>query len=164
MPVFAPATAEPLLWVIALASSQGTAGDQSVQFSQVTIEQRVIIRVPIVPPRNAPVPSAVQRERGPPPPRPPAVEYKEVKGPKCLQMRNLRGAIVEGERTLMLFSAPGERYRAHFGKSCRGADFYAGFYIVPNKDGSLCAGRDDLHTRNGSTCEVQRFSRLVPDE
>lgn len=131
-----------------------------MQFSQLTIEQRVIIRVPVVPQRAPAAPSAVQRDRPPPSPE----EYKEVKGPKCLQMRNLRGAIVEGERTLMLFSAPGERYRAHFGKSCRGADFYAGFYIVPNKDGAICAGRDDLHTRNGSTCEVQRFSRLVPDD
>lgn len=79
-------------------------------------------------------------------------------------MRNLRGAIVESERVLTLFYAPGERYRAHFGRSCRGADFYSGFYIVPSKDGSLCVGRDDLHTRNGSTCEVQRFMRLVPDD
>jgi hypothetical protein len=144
--------------VIALAApSAGAEG--VIRLAQVTIEQRVIIRVPVTPRKGKAASAADQVERPAPP-----VKYKEVRGPKCLLMRNLRGAIVEGERMLTLFSAPGERYRAHFGRSCRGADFYSGFYLVPSKDGSLCAGRDDLHARNGSTCEVQRFSRLVPDD
>lgn len=150
-----PATLSFLLVALALEGSASAARSGETMLAQLTIEQRVIIRVPVMPRRSA----GAQAESPPPP-----VELKEIKGPKCLVVRNLRGAIVEGERTLQLFSAPGERYRAHFGRSCRGADFYSGFYIAPSKDGSLCAGRDDLHTRNGSTCEVQRFTRLVPDD
>ena len=152
-----PATLSFLLVALALEGSAGAARGGETMLAQLTIEQRVIIRVPVMPRARG---AATQAENAPPPP----VEFKEIKGPKCLIVRNLRGAIVEGERTLQLFSAPGERDRAQFGRSCRGADFYSGFYIAPSKDGSLCAGRDDLHTRNGSTCEVQRFTRLVPDD
>lgn len=143
------------------ADAPPRGGEVVLAQAQLTIERRVIIRVPVMPRGGAARAAAMQAADVPPAP---PVELKETKGPKCLTVRNLRGAIVEGERTLQLFSAPGERYRAHFGRSCRGADFYSGFYIAPSKDGSLCAGRDDLHTRNGSTCEVQRFTRLVPDD
>jgi hypothetical protein len=57
-----------------------------------------------------------------------------------------------------------EALRTHFTKSCRPADFYSGFYVQPTKDGSICSGRDMVHARNGTTCDIQKFTRLVPDD
>lgn len=135
-----------------------------IQLAQVTIEQRVIIRIPTIPPPNAP-----RLQRGaltaPLPPEPPQnVELKEVKGPKCIKLDSLRGAILNSQTGVTMLNDRDEAFRTHFGKSCRAADFYSGFYVQPTKDGSICAGRDTLHARNGSTCDIQKFTKLVPDD
>lgn len=135
-----------------------------IQLAQVTIEQRVIIRIPTIPPPNAP-----RLQRGaltsPLPPEPPEdVELKEVKGPKCIKLDSLRGAILNSQTGVTMLTDRDEAFRTHFGKSCRAADFYSGFYVQPTKDGSICAGRDTLHARNGSTCDIQKFTKLVPDD
>lgn len=141
-----------------------------IQLAQVTIEQRVIIRVPMTrtpaPPPPPPPPNgrtaAAMAPRVTRPVAPP-LSFKEVKGPKCLQLGKLRGAMMGSNAGVVMLTAGEDRYRPHFSRSCRPADFYAGFYIEPNKDGSLCAGRDVFHTRNGSSCEIERFVRIVPD-
>lgn len=126
------------------------------QWAQLTIEQRVIIRIPTMRDGQR---SGLMREKNEPPPAP---ALKETKGPKCLQLNRLRSASVSPENGVTMLVVPREQFRAHFGRACRPADFYAGFYIEPNKDGALCAGRDTLHARSGSTCEIVKFSRLVP--
>ncbi len=137
-----------------------------IQLAQVTIEQRVIIRIPTVPLPRAAMPG--QRGAAIAPPMPPqfpdSPSLKEVKGPKCLKLERIRGAVVNMESGITLMTDRDERFRTHFGRMCRAADFYAGFYIEPNKDGSVCAGRDLLHARNGSSCDIERFAKLVPDE
>jgi hypothetical protein len=135
----------------------------SIQLAQVTIEQRVIIRIPTI------APNAPRLQRGaltsPLPPEPPQnVELKEVKGPKCIKLDSLRGAILNSRTGVTMLNDRDEAFRTHFGKSCRPADFYSGFYVQPTKDGSICAGRDTLHARNGSTCDIQKFTKLVPDD
>jgi hypothetical protein len=140
-----------------------------VQLAQLTIEQRVIIRIPAIP-----LPEAPPEPRGAavsPPAPPPVVSLpgrpqptREEKGPKCLKLGKIRGALINLDRGITMVTDQNEQFRAHFGRSCRAADFYSGFYIEPNKDGSLCAGRDMLHARNGSNCDIEKFSRLVPDD
>jgi len=170
-----PVSVTPTLVTLLLAAAPDAApppartapSPEKIQLAQVTIEQRVIIRIPMVRPPAPPVspngrtPAAVS-PRAPAPP-PPPLSFKEVKGPKCLQLGKLRGAFFGPNAGIMMLSAGDERYRPHFSRSCKAADFYAGFYIEPNKDGSLCAGRDVFHTRNGSSCEIERFARIVPD-
>ncbi|HWJ70455.1 MAG TPA: hypothetical protein VNS79_10460 [Sphingobium sp.] len=131
----------------------------ATRLAQLTIEQRVIIRIPTM--RNG-LRSSLMRERDETPP--PAPALKEMKGPKCLQLNRLRGATISAEEGVIMVVVPREQFRPHFSRACRPADFYAGFYIEPNKDGALCAGRDTLHARNGSTCEIVKFSRLSPAE
>jgi hypothetical protein len=153
------------------ASGAGAAPDarqappeRTLQLAQVTIEQRVIIRIPTVPPPGVP---RVQRGAltAPLPPEPPEeVELKEVKGPKCLKIDSLRGAILNSQTGVTMLTDRDEAFRPHFGKSCRPADFYSGFYVQPTKDGAICAGRDAVHARNGSTCDIQKFTKLVPDD
>lgn len=136
----------------------------SIQLAQVTIEQRVIIRIPTIPP---PAPPRLQRGAltAPLPPDPTGdVELKEVKGPKCLKLDSLRGALLNSKTGVTMLTDRDEAFRAHFGKSCRPADFYSGFYVQPTKDGSICAGRDAVHARNGSTCDIQKFTKLIPDD
>lgn len=170
MPLFAP----PLLLTLLLATAPAVlpppANLQSargIELAQLTIEQRVIIRIPIVPP-TAPSPDLPPDARGAglaplPQPEPPQVPtMKEVKGPKCLRLNRLRGAVISMASGITMVTDKNEHFRAHFSRMCRAASFYQGFYIQPDKDGHLCAGRDVLHARNGSVCAIERFSRLVP--
>ena len=139
-----------------------------VQLAQVTIEQRVIIRVPIMPPPAPPQPNGQRLQRNaslapPAPPEPPtAPEIKEVKGPKCLKLEHLRGAVLNSDTGVTMLNDKDEAFRTHFGRTCRAADFYSGFYVEPTKDGAICAGRDALHARNGSTCDIEKFTKLKP--
>jgi len=163
-----PALTTILLLALLLVSAPGAAqsrlSDPSAspaptQFAQLIIEQRVIVRIPTVRGEQR---SGLMREgessSGPPP------SLKEGKGPKCLRLNRLRGASINPASGVTMLVVPHERFRTHFGRACRPADFYAGFYIEPNKDGTICAGRDRLHTRNGSSCEIVKFSRLTPDD
>lgn len=164
MPAFTTTLLLPLLLASAPDAAQKRRPDPaplpaSTQWAQLTIEQRVIIRIPTVRGEQR---SSLMREGAAPPL--PAPVLKEVKGPKCLQLNRVRGAVINPTSGVTMLTVPRERFRTHFGRACRAADFYAGFYIEPNKDGAICAGRDTLHARNGSTCEIVKFSRLVPDE
>lgn len=125
-----------------------------VELAQLTIEQRVIIRVPLLSP---------PRRRAPEPPPPPA-QWREKKGPKCLDIRALRGASIVTPDGLDLILANQERYRAQLERTCRSIDFYAGFYIEPTEDGHLCASRDSLQARGGMSCQIAGFRRLIPDK
>jgi hypothetical protein len=132
---------------------------RTVDLAQVVIEQRVIIRIPTI--RPGAQRSSVIRETAAPPP--PPIRWKEVKGPKCLPLNGIRGATSSLNEGVTLIGGRNEQYRTHFSRSCRTTDFYSGFYIQPHEDGAICAGRDTLHARNGSTCEIEKFSRMVPE-
>jgi len=158
--------ASPIIASVLLMAASGVAAApdvpqyEPVQLAQVTIEQRVIIRIPTVPPprqRGAGIAPPLSQLRDAP-------EVKEVKGPKCLKLERIRGAVINTESGITMLTDKDERFRAHFGRRCRAADFYSGFYIEPNKDGTICAGRDLLHARNGSTCDIERFGKLLPDD
>lgn len=127
-----------------------TPGGAPVALAQLSIEQRVIIRVPLARPLRAPPPAAV--------------EWEEKKGPKCIAIRSIRQAAVTSRSGVDLILSNSHRYRARMTKGCRSADFFSGFYLEPSRDGSLCAGRDNLHSRSGMECEIDSFKRLVPDE
>ncbi len=124
------------------------------------IEQRIIIRIPTVPGR-AIARSSMTADAPPPPP---PIRWKETTGPKCLPLNRIRSASITMLNGVTMLTERNEAFRTHFERACRAADFYAGFYIQPNKDGALCAGRDLLHARNGSTCEIEKFSRLVAEQ
>jgi len=164
LPVFATTLLLPVLLASAADAGwkrppDGDALPAPTQWAQLTIEQRVIIRIPTV---RSGQRSSLMREDSSPPLPPPAM--KEEKGPKCLQLNRVRGAVINPTSGVTMLTVPRERFRTHLGRACRAADFYAGFYIEPNKDGAICAGRDTLHARNGSTCEIVKFSRLVTDD
>jgi hypothetical protein len=119
-----------------------------VEVTQMTIQQRIIIRVPAM-------------SRPAPAPRP--IKMKEVKGPKCVPLNQLAGAAIGQNDSVDLFLRGGARLRAKLDDDCPALDYYSGFYINPTADGQVCQRRDMLHTRAGQQCRVERFRMLVPE-
>ncbi len=121
-----------------------------VEFAQVTIRQRIIVRVPAMTTRTPPVPM------------PPPVVWKEVRGPKCVVVNQLAGAAITQSDSVDLFLRGGRRLRAQLDDNCPALDYYGGFYLAPTKDGQVCGGRDTIHARSGGKCQIDRFRELVP--
>lgn len=117
-----------------------------LQFAQVIIRQRVIVRVPAKPAVIVP----------------PNIKWREKKAPRCLPMSGVAGAAVIEQSSVDLMLKGGQRIRARFESSCPALDYYSGFYILPTKDGQICADRDSIHTRAGGECQITRFRSLVP--
>lgn len=121
-------------------------------FGQVTIRERIIIRVP----------SRLRGDAGPmrriAPPQP--IEWAEKKGPKCIAADQLGGAIVSGDYVDLVLRG-GERVRAQLDGDCSGLGYYGGFYVKPSADGQVCAGRDSIRTRSGDRCTIKKFKKLV---
>lgn len=132
-----------------------------IELAQMTIEQRVIIRVPMMRRGMPPPDDRDERYRTEPPP-PPPMEWEERKGPRCIRVSQLRAAAITSSRGVDLMLSDHSRLRARLGRECRAADLYSGFYIQPHGDGSLCAGRDRVLARSGADCAITDLMRLKP--
>ena len=95
-------------------------------------------------------------------PRPlmPQIEWVEKKGPKCLPIRTIRRALLSGPEQVDFILGNNRRIRAHLDEDCPALDFYGGFYLQLQDD-RLCAGRDMIRSRMGSSCTIERFRMLV---
>lgn len=121
-----------------------------VEFAQMTIRERIIVRVPrmpVAPPRTAA----------------PPVTWKEKGGPKCIAVGSLAGALVTQPDAVDLVLIGGQRLRAKLDGDCRPLDFYSGFYLKPSADGKVCADRDAIRARSGATCPISKFRSLKPE-
>lgn len=134
------------LMTAALAAPAAPGAGDAVELAQLTVRQRLIVRVP----RMAPVP----------PPAP--VRWVEKKGPKCIPAADLAGALVSERNRLDLVLRGGRRVRAELEDECHGLDFYRGFYVKPAADGLVCADRDAVRARGGDKCPIDRFRLLEP--
>jgi hypothetical protein len=129
-------------------------GGEPVQWAQLTIEQRVIIRVPMARPPKAQPRTPPRRND----------DWEEKKGPRCIALRSIRAAAIVVENGIDLILEDKHRYRARLEKGCVSTGFYSGFYVEPDDDGSLCSGRDQLQARSGMSCAIDNFRRLVAAE
>ncbi len=118
------------------------AGVQSDEVRTLVVQEEVIMRVPVRP-------------------MPHRFEWQERKGPKCISARSIRGAMVSGREHVDFLLFDRTRLRARLSDDCPALDFYSGFYLTPD-DGKLCAKRDSIHSRIGSSCRIERFRRLEP--
>lgn len=116
-----------------------------LQFAQVIIRERVIVRVP-----TRPVPERRM------------MRWKEKAGPKCMPMEGIAGAALIDPQTVDFIVRGGPRLRAQLESSCPALDYYNGFYLRPGEDGMICAERDAIHARSGGECQIERFRKLVP--
>ncbi|MET0248874.1 MAG: hypothetical protein ABW164_04005 [Sphingobium sp.] len=125
--------------------------DEPVQWAQLAIQRRVIIRVPMA--RKGKMAARIAPdERG---------AWREKKGPRCIALRSIRSAAIVAPDGVDLILSDDHRYRAELGRGCASAGFYSGFYVEPDDDGSLCSGRDELQARSGIACAISGFKRLV---
>ncbi len=147
--------APALLLVAAPVLVSAQAPDwMSGEYAQLTIHERLIIRIPHVPmSRSAAALNA----------RSSAPVWREKKGTRCVEMKSLTGAAIGGEGEVDLIVEGTRRIRAHLDDQCPTRNFYSGFYLKPTKDGKICAGRDILRSRSGARCTIDRFRKLVPD-
>jgi hypothetical protein len=136
-----------LAYVFAMAAA--SAGDQPLELAQLTIRQRIVIRVPAAP--------------APPPPMQ-RLRWKEKGGPKCIPMESLAAAAIYKADTVDLMLRGGKRLRALLDDDCPALDFYRGFYLTPNSDGKVCAGRDLIRSRMGGQCPITKFKTLELDK
>ncbi len=125
-----------------------------VQWAQLSIQQRVIVRVPMARKGRAPARIAPDARE----------QWQEKKGPRCVALRSIRGGSIVVDNGVDLILADNHRYRARLEKGCDSVGFYSGFYVEPDEDGSLCSGRDELQARSGLSCAIESFRRLIPVE
>jgi hypothetical protein len=130
----------PLL--VGLFGGQPGAVGQSV--TRLIVQDEVILRIPVQP-------------------RPllPEIQWVEKKGPKCVPVAAIQRALLSGSEQVDFILENRARIRAQFDEDCPALDFYGGFYLQPQDD-SLCARRDAVHSRIGSSCTIERFKQLVP--
>lgn len=125
-----------------LLAAQPAALQQPV--TRLVMKNGVLWRVPVVP-------------------RPPRqrIAWVEQRGPRCIATKAIRRAILSSPDQVDFILANRNRVRAKFDDDCDALDFYGGFYLQM-QDGLLCAERDAVHSRIGSSCTIERFSRLQP--
>ena len=137
----------------ALAAAGDSIGQlDGVAMAQVTIHERVIIRLPRMAPNRAVARAAV----------PAPVTYREKKGPKCVAVADMGGAMIVQPGSVDLVMDGGKRLRAKLDDDCGPLDFYNGFYLRPAADGQVCAKRDVIRMRSGASCEIAAFRTLQP--
>ncbi|MHA7818635.1 MAG: hypothetical protein ACX930_03190 [Erythrobacter sp.] len=122
---------------------------------QVRIEQRVTIR--ITPQRQSNRNSLLARL----PPRGLSTTFEEVEMERCVPMSGISGVQTGTGNRLLLFLQDERIVSINLERTCRARDFYSGFYIERSEDGQLCVGRDELLSRSGAKCEVERMRQLV---
>lgn len=125
--------------------------------TEVTIQSRMIIRVPRMPGGRSAMPSAAM----PVAPLPP-IRWVERKSDKCVPVEDLAAATITSSDSVDLVLAGGKRMRARLDDDCPALDFYSGFYVRPSNDGKLCADRDSIRSRSGGECRIASFTSLVP--
>ena len=131
-----------------LAAWLGATGDPTTLPSDVGV-RRMQMRGDII----LHVPIARGRER--------RFEWVERKGPKCLPAAMIVGAAMASPSAIDFVMRDRRRVRARLDSDCAGLDFYGGFYVEPG-DGAVCARREEIRSRAGSTCRIERFRALQP--
>jgi hypothetical protein len=145
-PSLRPAAAALLLALAGAAAP--SAGEAQTRYGQVTVRERIMIRVPDA------LPGAGRAAQ------PQALRWKEKKGPKCVPMRAIAGAALIGQNSVDLILRDRSRIRAKLESSCPALDYYHGFYVTPTSDGQICADRDPIRSRMGGECGIDKFRTL----
>jgi hypothetical protein len=144
-----------LLLVLASPLTLGAAEEpralDGTLLAQVTIHERIIVRLPRAP---------LARQGFAVAPAKP-VTWEEKKAPKCIAVASLAGAALSPKGDLDLLLNTGKRVRAKLDDDCPSLDYYNGFYLKRTGDGMICADRDRISTRSGAQCGIDRFRTLV---
>ncbi|MEO5640224.1 MAG: hypothetical protein ABIQ98_00480 [Sphingomicrobium sp.] len=128
----------------AIPALLGLSSSEPRGVSSITIEQTTIFRIPVRPH-----------------PLTPMLDWQEKKGPKCLAAGDIAGAMLSGRNSIDFVLRDRSRVRAMIDDDCSALDFYDGFYVQPT-DERLCVRRDEIRSRMGASCRIEKFKSLVP--
>ncbi|MCM8730585.1 hypothetical protein ACFO8O_06330 [Hephaestia sp. GCM10023244] len=145
----------PAALMLALVAPGAAAplGPPAGIWQQLTIRQRIVVRVPRMPvPAEARMPAADIRP----------IRWEEKNGPKCIAVETLAAATITESDSVDLVVRGGSRLRAKLGDNCPALDFYSGVYLKRTSDGKLCVRRDSIRSRSGDACPIVALKRLVP--
>ncbi len=126
---------------VGLAAWHGAVWPPGQSVQRMVVHDEIILNVPIA-----------QR-------RLPGLVWTEHKGPKCIATAMIAGAAMASPSSIDFVLRDRSRVRAEFDRDCAGLDFYGSFYIEP-RDGAVCAKREEIRSRAGSACRIERFRRL----
>jgi len=139
-------------------------------WGQVRIEQRVIIRVTprdagrdAIPPQVQslqPITQPINPSLRPPPTV--QVRVRERKTGNCMPALSIAAVQPITDGRLMFYMRDRRMIAAGLEKACSARDFYLGFYMSKTADGQLCVGRDQIHSRAGTTCKLKEVREYVP--
>jgi hypothetical protein len=128
--------------LLGLAAQQPPSKPQVVR--RMMVSDELILRVPVRPrPRLK-------------------IEWKELKGPKCLDARLIAGAMLSGPSSIDFVLRDRQRVRARMDDNCPTFDYYDVLYLQPD-DHRICAKRETIRSRDGGSCRIERFRMLVPE-
>ena len=130
---------------LAIGAGAGEAPAAPDEFAQLVVREQIIVRVR-------------SRELARPSAAPPL--WKEGKGVKCVPTRAILGASLSSRNSVDLILRDRRRIRASLDSNCPALDYYHGFYVTPNADGQICANRDNIRSRMGGQCGIDRFRHL----
>ena len=121
------------------AGAAQPAGEQRVR--SLVVQNELIMHVPV---------------------RTPSGQFQWIKyeGPKCINARAIRGALLSGSDSVDFITVRRRRFRAELSQDCPALDFYGGFYLKP-EDTRICAKRDVIRSRMGGSCRIERFQQLI---
>lgn len=126
-----------------LGVTSDAQNDPRLGVQRMIVRDEIILHVPIAPRRLA------------------KVEWVEHKGPKCVSAAMIAGAAMASQSSIDFVLRDRRRVRAELDSDCAGLDYYDGFYLEP-QNGSVCAKREEIRSRAGSTCRIERFRNLEP--
>jgi hypothetical protein len=127
-----------------LAAFVGLQGMGPVTVTRLVVQQEVILRIPVVRPRQ-----------------PRILRFEEKKGPKCIGSDDIVAAALGNEQSVDFLLRDRTRIRAIMDDDCPTLDFYGNFYVTP-RDDKICAKRDEIRSRIGGSCRIEKFRRVVP--
>ncbi len=128
---------------------------QGKPWHQVSVEQHMIIRI-------SPGNGAIMRDLPPPAPEPPPMRLHPRRMPPCVPVQAIAAVRPLAGDRLLLILRDHRLVGADLSRTCAARDFYMGFYITPTADGLLCADRDTIHSRSGTTCTITQVHEMVP--
>lgn len=122
---------------------------------QVRVQQRIIVRIaPSSDATRARLMSELPRRRL-------RTAYEEVEHGNCVPVADIVGVQPVQEDRLLLFTRDRRVLTAALERACSARAFYSGFYVERNEDGRICVSRDRLQSREGTSCAIAAFRRLV---
>ena len=132
-----------LLGLPALLGITADAPQDASVVRRVVIHDEVILRIPVRPRLST------------------RIEWIERKGPKCLAVDTIAAAMLSGPSSIDFVRRDRSRVRAKMDSECPALDFYNGFYLQPD-DERICAKREMIRSRDGTSCRIERFRELTP--